>query len=76
METDKMMYILFEETTARDGSHPDMLSKPFTEMQVILYTILRNVKHHVICTFGISEVKSELSQPVSEQMLHVSIMCL
>ena len=71
-----MMHILFEETTARNGSHPDMLSKPFAEMQVIIHTILRDIKHHIIGTFWISKLQSELTKPVTEQVLHVSIMCL
>ena len=61
METDQMMYILFEEATARNSSHPDMLSKPFAEMQVILHAILRDIKHHIIGTFWISKLQSELS---------------
>jgi len=51
METDKMMYILFEETTARNGSHPDMLSKPLTEMQVIL-RIMESVNPAVLVDNG------------------------
>lgn len=65
METDKMMYILFEEATARNSSHPDMLSKPLAEMQVILHAILRDVKHHIIGTFGISKLQSELTKSVT-----------
>ena len=65
METDKMMYILFEEATARNGSNPDMLREPFAEMQVIPYTILRDVKHHIIGSFGISKLQSELTKSVT-----------
>ena len=65
METDKMMYILFEEATARNSSHPDMLSKPLAEMQVILHAILRDVKHHIIGSFGISKLQSELTKSVT-----------
>ena len=71
-----MMHILFEKTTARNGSHPDMLSEPLAEMQVIPYTILRDIKHHIIGSFGISKLQSELTKSVTEQTLHVSIMCL
>ena len=56
METDKMMYILFEEATTRNSPHPDMLSKPLAEMQATLHTILLDVKHHIIGSFGISEI--------------------
>ena len=53
-----------------------MFSEPLAEMQVIPYTIFRDVKHHIIGSFGICKLQSELTKSVTEQVLHVSIMCL
>ncbi len=39
VETNQMMDILTEKTTARDGPHPNMLSQPLAKMQVVFHTI-------------------------------------
>ena len=56
MEADKMMDILTEEATARNGTHADMLSKPLAEMQVFLHAVLRHIEQYIISSLWVCKV--------------------
>ena len=71
-----MIDILAEEATARHCPYSNMLSQPLAEVQVILYAVLRDIEQHVIGSLRIGESKSELAQAVTEELLHVGVVCL
>lgn len=62
VEADQMSDVLTEKTTARNGTHSDMLCQPFAEMQVVFHAIFRYVEHDVISSLGL--LFEFLSQPM------------
>ena len=61
---------------AGNGTNTDVLRQPLTEMQIVVHTVFRHVEHHVVGTLRIGEIKSELTETVSEKTFHVSVVRL